>query len=220
MAYLGIVLCFIPLILMFIIDTFCFKLEALHQLFAILLGLFAVLPISFIQYFLPGIKFLEAMPVLYSLLKSIILYGLVEEMVKMLLFLPLPHKDYTEFKTLMLAFIFGAAIASFESVVYFLTYLQNSQITGGKLLYGSIFLRIFSSDIIHICCTGLCALFVYTLRNKPAKISILVTAILLHGIYDFFAGFTNGLRWFSVPVILLTIAECRIKYTSLQTENQ
>jgi RsiW-degrading membrane proteinase PrsW (M82 family) len=220
MAYLGIVLCFIPLILMFIIDTFCFKLEALHQLFAILLGLFAVLPISFIQYFLPGIKFLEAMPVLYSLLKSIILYGLVEEMVKMVLFLPLPHKDYTEFKTLMLAFIFGAAIASFESVVYFLTYLQNSQITGGKLLYGSIFLRIFSSDIIHICCTGLCALFVYTLRNKPAKISILVTAILLHGIYDFFAGFTNGLRWFSVPVILLTIAECRIKYTSLQTENQ
>lgn len=220
MAYLGIVLCFIPLILMFIIDTFCFKLEALHQLFAILLGLFAVLPISFIQYFLPGIKFLEAMPVLYSLLKSIILYGLVEEMVKMFLFLPLPHKDYTEFKTLMLAFIFGAAIASFESVVYFLTYLQNSQITGGKLLYGSIFLRIFSSDIIHICCTGLCALFVYTLRNKPAKISILVTAILLHGIYDFFAGFTNGLRWFSVPVILLTIAECRIKYTSLQTENQ
>lgn len=220
MAYLGIVLCFIPLILMFIIDTFCFKLEALHQLFAILLGLFAVLPISFIQYFLPGIKFLEAMPVLYSLLKSIILYGLVEEMVKMLLFLPLPHKDYTEFKTLMLAFVFGAAIASFESVVYFLTYLQNSQITGGKLLYGSIFLRIFSSDIIHICCTGLCALFVYTLRNKPAKISILVTAILLHGIYDFFAGFTNGLRWFSVPVILLTIAECRIKYTSLQTENQ
>lgn len=220
MAYLGIVLCFIPLILMFIIDTFCFKLEALHQLFAILLGLFAVLPISFIQYFLPGIKFLEAMPVLYSLLKSIILYGLVEEMVKMVLFLPLPHKDYTEFKTLMLAFIFGAAIASFESVVYFLTYLQNSQITGGKLLYGSIFLRIFSSDIIHICCTGLCALFVYTLRNKPAKISILVTAILLHGIYDFFAGFTNGLRWFSIPVILLTIAECRIKYTSLQTENQ
>ena len=220
MAYLGIVLCFIPLILMFIIDTFCFKLEALHQLFAILLGLFAVLPISFIQYFLPGIKFLEAMPVLYSLLKSIILYGLVEEMVKMVLFLPLPHKDYTEFKTLMLAFIFGAAIASFESVVYFLTYLQNSQITGGKLLYGSIFLRIFSSDIIHICCTGLCALFVYTLRNKPAKISILVTAILLHGIYDFFAGFTNGLRWFSVPVILLTIAECRIKYTSLQTKNQ
>ena len=220
MAYLGIVLCFIPLILMFIIDTFCFKLEALHQLFAILLGLFAVLPISFIQYFLPGIKFLEAMPVLYSLLKSIILYGLVEEMVKMVLFLPLPHKDYTEFKTLMLAFVFGAAIASFESVVYFLTYLQNSQITGGKLLYGSIFLRIFSSDIIHICCTGLCALFVYTLRNKPAKISILVTAILLHGIYDFFAGFTNGLRWFSVPVILLTIAECRIKYTSLQTENQ
>ncbi|MCR5284377.1 MAG: PrsW family intramembrane metalloprotease [Treponema sp.] len=220
MAYLGIVLCFIPLILMFIIDTFCFKLEALHQLFAILLGLFAVLPISFIQYFLPGIKFLEATPVLYSLLKSIILYGLVEEMVKMVLFLPLPHKDYTEFKTLMLAFIFGAAIASFESVVYFLTYLQNSQITGGKLLYGSIFLRIFSSDIIHICCTGLCALFVYTLRNKPARISILVTAILLHGIYDFFAGFTNGLRWFSVPVILLTIAECRIKYTSLQTENQ
>jgi hypothetical protein len=39
--------------------------------------------------------------------------------------------------------------------------------------------------------------------------------VLLHGIYDFFAGFANSLRWFSVAVVLMSIIECRIKYSAL-----
>jgi hypothetical protein len=47
-----------------------------------------------------------------------------------------------------------------------------------------------------------------------------VVAVLLHGIYDFFAGFssTSNIRWFSVAVVLMAIIECRVKYTSLQSD--
>jgi len=218
MAYLGIVLCFVPLAACFLIATFGVNIKIPHQLIAILLGLIAVVPISFIQYFLPSIPLLNEYPVLKALLKSILLYGLVEELVKMLLILPLPHKEYSESKFLMLAFVFGSAIGSFESVVYFLDHLQLAHMYGGQPLYSLIFLRIFSSVIIHITCTGLCGLFIFSMRKKPAKVSILFTAILIHGVYDFFAGFQNGLRWFAIPVILLAIAECRIKYTSLQND--
>ena len=43
---------------------------------------------------------------------------------------------------------------------------------------------------------------------------------ILHGIYDFFAGFSNGLRWFALAVVLMSIAECRIKYTSLKNTDK
>lgn len=216
MAYFGIVLCFVPLIACFCIAAFCFKVKIPHQLIAILLGLIAVVPISFIQYFLPSIPLLNDSPVLKALLKSILLYGMVEELVKMLLILPLPHKEYSEFNFLMIAFVFGSAIGSFESVVYFLDHLQLAHLYGGQPLYGLIFLRIFSAVVIHITCTGLCGLFIFSIRQKTPKFSILLTAIMIHGVYDFFVGFQNGLRWFAIPVILLAIAECRIKYTSLQ----
>ena len=71
-------------------------------------------------------------------------------------------------------------------------------------------------------CTGLCGMFIYSCRHKPAKTSLLITAVILHGIYDFFAGFstTSNLRWFSIAVVLMAIAECRIKYTSLQNNEE
>ncbi|MDY5817253.1 MAG: hypothetical protein SPK26_04430, partial [Treponema sp.] len=69
-------------------------------------------------------------------------------------------------------------------------------------------------------CTGLCGLFVYSCRNKPRHVSCLVAAILLHGFYDFFAGFSGNMRWFSIAVVLMTIAECRIKYTSLENNDK
>ncbi len=216
MVYLGIVLCFVPLLACFLITTFCFKVRIPHQLIAILLGLITVVPIAFIQYFLPPIPFLDNYPVLKVLIKSLLLYGLVEELVKTLLIFPLPHKNYSEFNFLMLAFVFGAAIGSFESVVYFLDHLQLAHLHGGEPLYSLIFLRGFSSDIIHITCTGLCGLFIYSIHNQKPKLNIIIAAILIHGIYDFFACFQNNLRWFAIPVILLAIAECRIKYTSLQ----
>lgn len=213
---LGIAFCFIPLIIAILVFTFAFKLKISHQLVAILLGLVAVFPISFIQYFLPGLPFLHNVPVLRILLESLILYGFVEELLKMVIAIPLPHKNYTGLNFLLLAFIMGLALGCFESVVYYFEHLQRANAKGAQLLYGMIAARIFSSDIIHMCCMGLSGLFIYSKRSKKTQISCFVLAVLLHGIYDFFARFPNNLKWFSIAVVLLSIAECRIKYSALQ----
>ena len=215
---LPIILCFIPLIAGFLIFAFAFKANAGHLSIAILLGLAAVLPISVIQFFLPSLNILTSMPILREILKSLLLYGLVEEILKCIFVLPLPKKEKSAFEFLMLAFTMGLALGCFESIVYYLDHLQMANNRSATLLYGQIFARIFSSDILHRTCTGLCGLFIYSIRNKQTKISCLISAVIIHGLYDFFAGFQNVLRWFAVAAILLAIVECRIKYTSLTDE--
>ena len=238
---MGIALCFLPLLLALVIFTFCFKLKITHQLIAVLLGFVAVLPISFIQFFLPEIPAIGNNPILQTLLKSLMLYGLVEELFKALILILLPHKIYDKNGRpdsesgsdaaepnggvrdfLFLAFVAGLALGCFESVVYYFDHLQIANSRGATLLYGQIAVRIFTSDIIHMMCTGLCGLFIYSCRNKTGKASFLIAAILLHGIYDFFAGFStsSNLRWFSIAVVLMAIIECRVKYTSLKSEEK
>ncbi len=255
---LGIIICFIPLLIAVLIFSLTKTLRLTHQLIAILLGLLAVIPISFIQFFIPDLSGLFRSPILFSIIQSMILYGLIEEILKTTLIVPLPHKNMTCLNFLLLSFLMGLALGCFESVVYFFDHLQNAKAKGAQLLYTPIYLRIFTSDIIHLTCTGLGGLFIWTCRNsgqnagaagsvtgaggvtgaagagagslaggsgslaagsrgRPSpRLSILITAILLHGFYDFFAGFTNNLRWFSGAVVLLAIAECRIKYMALQ----
>lgn len=217
---LPIILCFIPLIAGFLIFTFAFKFNAGHLSIAVLLGLAAVLPISVIQFFLPSLDILTSMPLLREILKSLFLYGLVEEALKCIFLLPLPKKDKPALEFLLLAFTMGLALGCFESIVYYLDHLQMANNRSATLLYGQIFARIFSSDIIHMTCTGLCGLFIYSIRNKRTTVSCLLSAVFIHGVYDFFAGFQNALRWFAVAAILLAIVECRLKYSSLIQETQ
>lgn len=221
---MGIFLCFVPLILVILLFTFCYKLKITWQLIAVFLGLIAVLPISFIQFFLPELPGIGFSPILHALLKSLLLYGLIEELFKTLILIFLPHKNLTqgheEREFLQLAFVAGLALGCFESVVYYFDHLQIANSRGATLLYGQIAVRIMTSDVIHMTCTGLCGLFIYSCRKAPRHTSFLIIAVLLHGIYDFFAGFANDLRWFSVAVVLMAIAECRIKYTSLQNNEE
>ena len=212
----GIILCFVPLVVAVLVFALSFKIKVGHQLIAVLLGLAAVLPISFIQYFLPDLPFLTGVPLVKTLLKSLILYGLVEELIKMLLAIPLPHKEYSELDFLLLAFVMGLALGCFESVVYYFDHLQKASARGAELLYGLIAARIFSSDLIHMCCMGLSGLYIFSKRQRNPKFSYFVLAVIIHGVYDFFAGFSNGLRWFSIAVVLLAAIECRIKYSALK----
>ena len=213
---MTIFLCFLPLILCFVIYSVFLKIKITDQLIATLLGLIAVFPISGIQFFLPDFTLFEQNPVLQTLLKSILVYGLVEEFIKLLFLIPIPSKHLSEFEFLMLSFMAGLVLGCFESTVYFLDHLQLASSRGAQLLTTMIFLRIFSSDLIHMTCTGLSGLFLFSCRNKPAKISVFLTSVLLHGIYDFFAGFQNNLRYFAIAVIILAFIECQNKYLSLQ----
>lgn len=217
---LPVILCFIPLITVFLIFTFACKANAAHLSIAILLGLAAVLPISVIQFFLPSLNILTSMPILREILKSLLLYGLVEEILKCIFVLPLPKKDKSALDYLLLAFTMGLALGCFESIVYYLDHLQMANNRNATLLYGQIFARIFSSDIIHMTCTGLCGLFIYSIRSKRTTVSCILSAVIIHGLYDFFAGFQNALRWFAIAAILLSLAECRLKYSSLTEDPQ
>jgi len=215
----GLILCFVPLILVIALFAVAFKLKLMYQLIAVFLGLIAVLPISFIQFFLPELPGVGFSPILHALLKSLLLYGLIEELFKTLILIFLPHKNLSESTEardfLQLAFVAGLALGCFESVVYYFDHLQIANSRGATLLYGQIAVRIMTSDVIHMTCTGLCGLFIYSCRKAPRHTSFLIIAVLLHGIYDFFAGFANDLRWFSVAVVLMAIIECRIKYSAL-----
>lgn len=213
---MTIALCFIPLIVCFVLYTFLFKIRITTQLIAILLGLIAVFPISIIQYVLPPFDLIFQNPVLKILIKSVLIYGLIEELVKLIFLIPIPHKNLSEFDFLLLTFLMGLTLGCFESVVYFLDHLQLAVSRGAQLLFTQIFTRIFTSDMIHMSCTGLGGLFLFSCRNKPSKISVFMTAVILHGVYDFFAGFQNNLKYFSFAVIILAFIECRNKYISLQ----
>ena len=216
------ILCFVPLLFAFCLFTFVFKLKISHQLLAILLGLAIVFPISVIQYVVPTTNVFQNMPIVGTMLKSLIIYGLVEELFKTIVLVPVLStksikEEYSALQLLFLSFLLGLSLACFESLVYLFDRLQIANNKGAQLLYHHIFLRIFTSDLIHMSCAGLCGLFVISKRynNNKSKISYLFLAILLHGIYDFFAGFQNNLKYFSYLVVLLAIIECRVKYTSL-----
>ena len=216
------ILCFVPLLFAFCLFTFIFKLKISHQLLAILLGLAIVFPISVIQYVVPTTNVFQNMPIVGTMLKSLIIYGLVEELFKTIVLVPVLStksikEEYSAIQLLFLSFLLGLSLACFESLVYLFDRLQIANNKGAQLLYHHIFLRIFTSDLIHMSCAGLCGLFVISKRynNNKSKISYLFLAILLHGIYDFFAGFQNNLKYFSYLVVLLALIECRVKYTAL-----
>lgn len=216
------ILCFVPLLFAFCLFTFIFKLKISHQLLAILLGLAIVFPISVIQYVVPTTNVFQNMPIVGTMLKSLIIYGLVEELFKTIALVPVLStksikEEYSAIQLLFLSFLLGLSLACFESLVYLFDRLQIANNKGAQLLYHHIFLRIFTSDLIHMSCAGLCGLFVISKRynNNKSKISYLFLAILLHGIYDFFAGFQNNLKYFSYFVVLLALIECRVKYTAL-----
>ena len=219
---LGIFLCFLPMICGLLLFKLAFKMKLSHGLIACLLGLIVVLPISFIEYFLPSLPQSMFSPVVYTLIKSILIYGFAEELLKMSSLFALPHKNYTVFQFLMISFLMGLSLGCFETAVYFFDHMQLANTKGAQLLYSQISLRIATSDIIHTCCAGLSGLFVLTCRKDSGlnqkishKFSYFIIAVLLHGIYDFFAGFSTGLKWFSLAVVLMAVVECRLKYISL-----
>ncbi|MBE6352657.1 MAG: PrsW family intramembrane metalloprotease [Treponema bryantii] len=216
---IGLLACFIPLFICFFVLLFKFKLKITHLLLAILFGLIAILPISFIQYFIPDFKLFFTNQILGQLIKSFLLYGFIEEIFKMLFLLPLT-KNKTEIKDfLLIALMLGLSLGCFETAVYYFDHLNMATTKGASLLYGQIFVRIFTADIIHIACSILNGLFVYSIKSNKKKVSILVMSILIHGIYDFFAGFQGGFKIFSIFVVLLAIIECRVKY-KLLTEDE
>ena len=88
-VYLVIALCFIPLILIFVLSTAFTKLKISTGIISILFGLLSVLPITFIQYvlteFLPSDFFSSKNGIFFLFIKVLLFAGFLEESLKFLI---------------------------------------------------------------------------------------------------------------------------------------
>lgn len=219
----AIILCFLPAVIGFFIFNKGFKIKTSLLLISMFFAALCLIPIFLINSLTEKITFSINHPVFYQILKSIILIGLVEELCKTLLISFFPKKNISLLTFFILSLTFGLTLGCFETVGYYLGIFSSNLSRKGTTVYSLVIERFLTADLIHMTCAGLCGLFVYSIRiegEKLLSISCILHAILLHGLYDFFAPFTNYLHYFAIPVILLAILQCRIKYTSLKNINK
>lgn len=210
-------LCFIPLVAFFLI--FVLLIDGLKIRFALLasvLGLLAVLPIAFVQNFVLKLPVFNTNTVVSLLITAVVFNGVIEESLKMLFLLILPQKKMPLAAFFCCALLFGLALGTFESIIYLVSMVQSNALSGGlTAAYKLILLRMFSSVLIHTFCAGLSGLYIWMFKNHMNHVFPFIYATLLHGIYNFFAGFNSNYRWFSVIAILFALLECRIWYRTI-----
>lgn len=203
--FIYIALCFIPLIAVFICIAVLAKgFKVWKGLFACLLGLAAVLPIAIMQTFVGG--FLSAKNLWGVLLSAIILNGFIEEAIKMALLFIMPAKHTKLHLFFLYSILSGLALGCCETLFYL--------ISG----FDSFGLRMVTAVIIHLTCCALDGLFVYSLKTSDFKLSPFFFAVILHGIYNYFAGLWQGTVYFYLcfAVILFAIIECRVQYIKIR----
>ena len=215
-VYVMMGLSFLPLILIFLIFAFSlpgFKIR--YGLIAILLGLLSLIPIVIIQSIVRNIPVFTNTTLVSALITVMVFNGFIEESVKMLTLNLLPHKK-TSFSTFFaLSLMAGLALGCFETVIYLFSG------------YHEVELRTVTAVAMHSLCTSLSGVFVWTWRNpvvttdgkKKPFFQPYVWAVILHGSYNFFAGFSGFYRWFSVATIILTALECRIWFQKILNVN-
>jgi len=215
--YAALALCFVPLIIMFFFVRRFAQTGIILCLYAVLLGLLAVAPISILQFYAADIPFLNSDHWITQLLRAVLFNGLIEEFIKIIFILFLPSKRLSLGKFFLCACICGMSLGCFESAIYFLQHLQQANTIGAHLIYAQIFTRMFTSDAVHTLCAGLGALFIRSIKRMRIDIAALLFAPLIHGLYDFFALY-DDFKWFSAAAILFLAVQCRIGYTSQAEE--
>ncbi|MCR5725717.1 MAG: PrsW family intramembrane metalloprotease [Treponema sp.] len=212
--YAFLSLCFIPLAAFFLILLITVKgLTIFDGLWAIILGFIAVLPIAFVQYFVLNLPIFNTETFASLLVTAVLFNGVIEESMKMLFILLLPRKRLSLAAFFTSALLFGLALGTLESLVYLVRRIQNNTLPSGlTAAYTLILVRMATAVLIHMFCAGLSSLYIWLFKNKYPNAAPFVYAALLHGVYNFFAGFSSNYRWFSIIAILFTILECRIWY--------
>nr|QGT51468.1 hypothetical protein Unknown280_1600 [uncultured Spirochaetaceae bacterium] len=216
-VYAPMFLCLVPLVATFLLLAILVPgISVLREFLAALAGLVAFVPIVILQFLLLGNlqKFMRA-NLFLSIIHSLIFFGLIEEGMKAASLLILKSRGETLRNFFAYSILAGMALGCFESVVYLLTALGTRPQVSAEFLQ-MIFLRMATALVIHTLCAGLGGLCVFCSKNIRRNFAPLVFAILIHGIYDFFAAFNSPLKYFSVAVILLAVLECRIFYLRIR----
>ncbi|MBQ8678796.1 MAG: PrsW family intramembrane metalloprotease [Treponema sp.] len=213
-ALLGI--CFIPTAVFFVLAVLLNKtLKIRYCLWAALLGLVTILPTSFIQYYVLSLPIFNGYTFASVMITAILFNGLIEEAMKMLFMCLIPQKKQTMGAFFCCVILYGLIVGGFESVVYIVKKFQEIQGQGGKEIVVQLLLnRIFSAQAIHTFCAGLSGLYIWNFRRQKKNPMPFIYAVLLHGIYNFFASFSSGYKWLAIVAILFAAVECRIFYVS------
>jgi RsiW-degrading membrane proteinase PrsW (M82 family) len=201
-----IALCVLPLAAFVVCcTTFNKEISALFAVAAVLVGFLQVVPIMALQLIVfPAFRGLGER-VATRLLSALILNGLIEESVKFLCLLLLPLKNRSLSASAAAGAIAGLTLGALEAVMYFIVGFEG------------ILLRLATAAVVHTLCATLSVLSVVSFRAGKKDPAPLVLAILIHGVYDFFAGFTVPFWFFSIAALLFAAVECRVRYTKLKS---
>ncbi|MCM1321345.1 MAG: PrsW family glutamic-type intramembrane protease [Bacteroides sp.] len=205
---LGILVCFIPLVLAAVICLKAKKLKPKLLFAAVLTGLIAIIPAAAAQFALGQLvmRFFAGSGAAVFLL---IANGCTEECIRALILRGcLPSKQQTAAAFFAAACIAGLSFGSFEAVIYFIAGSQH------------IGLRLFTAVILHCSCSGLCGLFIWGQKTGSRRPFIFIQAAAIHSVYNFFASFSNFIWYFSIAAILFSVAQCSIFYKYFDGQKQ
>lgn len=210
-------LAFVPLAAFFIIfKLFVSGMKFSFLFLSCLIGLLAILPAAFVQLYFRDAKIFNVNTMFNVLVTSILLWGLTEEFVKMffLNFIGVKNKElHVYFVCCLMA---GLTFGTLESVVYLINHIDTAQETlGVSQAIGFLCRRMVSAVLIHTACAGLSGLFIWKYRSKNFGPGPFIFAVILHGIYNFFAAFNGTFYYFSYVAIAMAILECRIYYKEI-----
>lgn len=216
-VYSAIILCFIPFITVFLLFKILVSdISVIKELYASVLGLLAVIPITFLQFYCGDFIVFKNQMFFSLLLRAVILYGLIEEGIKCGTLFLFPVKKITLKSMFFYSMLAGLFLGCFESVVYLIKAVQKASSRGGEVLLYMIYLRTFTSIVIHTLASGLLGIFVYSAKMKKTKWSAFFYAVVLHGLYDFFVIMQFPVNIFSYAAILLMAVQCRVMYLSVK----
>ncbi|GMO11920.1 MAG: hypothetical protein Ta2A_21170 [Treponemataceae bacterium] len=212
MIFLYIALCIFPLVVMSIV--FALKVDGFrirHSIICVVLGTLSLVVISLVQTVSEPF-FKSVLQNRNVLLRTVIFNGGVEEGIKML-FLLLAFLARTRVRRTSMTPVFatvfsalvGLTVGCFESLIYFVAGQQT------------IILRLCTSTLIHVFCAILSGLFAYRCLvkiNGFFRFSLFpfFYAVIIHGIYNFFALRNDNLWYFSLAVIFLALSQASLWY--------
>lgn len=199
---------FLPVLVISLI--FCLKntqIKWYMPILSFLIGMFAVFPATFIQLLFPEVFFAKQ-TLLTLLFSSLVYIALVEEICKTVCLFLVPHKNLNISTFFALSFLVGYSFGSFENIIYIFKGMTNP------------ILRIFTSCVIHAVCTATASFFIWFLRKKKFHLTLILTPIFVHGLYDFFAGFPGKFWLVSIIVIFYGIFQCGVFYQMFKNDEK
>ena len=194
--------CFLPLVIFILILLITKQdIKLSFSTAAVLLGLAPLIPAAVLQLVIPQLEYSSLLMVLIS---TLLYNGLIEEGMKagFLFLFPSSKVSYKQF--FIYSLLAGLCFGCFEAVIYVVSGSHNIE------------LRFITAVVIHTVCSGLGGLFVWSCKQKKCKIIILLAAIVIHGVYNFFAGFTGIFWWFSLAAIIFDLIQVRMFYRGLE----